>query len=65
MAEKDILVQVSDMYGDECLGDSCNAREESVGRKPQGYVEVYEVDKDNKKKKLIGKSNLVTYCGRE
>jgi len=33
-------------------------------RKPQGLVEVYELDENNEKQ-LIGKSNLVVYLGRE
>lgn len=64
MKEKDIVVQVCDMYGDNCLDDDCNASDEKGGRKPQGFVEIYEVD-DKDKKKLVGKKNLVTYSGRE
>lgn len=58
-----IEVIARDYYGDECLADSIGNK--IVERKtPHGYVEIYEVD-DNGKKKLVGKSNLVLYHGRE
>ena len=63
--EKDIkttVVEINDQYGDACLIDSINGC--GCQRKPQGIVEVYELDKDGKKK-LIRKSNLVVYRGRE
>ena len=60
---KDIIVEVEDKYGDHCLGDSC-FRSGSEPRRPQGHVEIYEVLEDGKKK-LIEKSNLVVYKGRE
>jgi hypothetical protein len=56
-------VEVHDHYGDECLGDSIN-RGMSSERRPAGEVHVYEID-DNGKRKLVQKSNLVVYNGRE
>ena len=56
-------VEVHDHYGDECLGDSIN-RDMSSERRPTGEVHVYEID-DNGKRKLVQKSNLVVYNGRE
>lgn len=62
---KEILVNIKDTYGDSCLADDCNAQNVSDGeRKPQGYVEIYEM-KDDGDKQLVGKSNLVVYVGRE
>ena len=65
--EKDIkttVVEINDQYGNLCLGDSIKG-ECSIGeRRPQGIVEIYDVDKDGKKQ-LIRKSNLVVYRGRE
>ncbi len=60
-----IEIVAKDFYGDNCLNDSVNTgvtREEKGS--PEGYVEIYEVD-DSGNKKLIGKSNLVLYIGRE
>jgi len=59
-----ILVKVEDRYGDECLSDSVGKRVNNPNRRPQGFVEIYSIDKDGNKK-LIGKSNLVVYLGRE
>jgi hypothetical protein len=65
--EKDIkttVVEINDQYGNLCLGDSVG-KECSIGeRRPQGIVEIYDVDKDGKKQ-LVRKSNLVVYRGRE
>jgi len=58
-----IVVNVNDNYGDSCIKDSVN----SIGtksRKPEGYVEIYSIDEDGNKK-LVGKSNLVLFKGRE
>ncbi len=61
--QKDFLVQIEDHYGDECFDDShCQIKQNS--RNPQGFVEVYELDK-NEKKQLVGKSNLVVCVGRQ
>jgi len=60
-----IEVVARDYYGEECLADRCNMGDKVIERKtPHGYVEIYEVDENNKKK-LVGKSNLVLYQGRE
>ena len=61
-----IEIVARDYYGDECLADRCSmGGNQPIDRKtPHGYVEIYEVDENNKKK-LVGKSNLVLYYGRE
>jgi hypothetical protein len=58
-----IVVNVNDNYGDSCLQDSSNSIS-TKSRKPEGYVEIYSIDKNGKKQK-VGKSNLVLYTGRE
>ena len=63
MEKENFLIEAHDKYGDSCFKDSVNGKQSSE-RKPQGYVEIYEVDKDGEKK-LVGKSNLVVLCGRE
>ncbi len=60
---KDLLIRIEDQYGNKCLGDS-NCKIDSNTRKPEGFVEIYEV-LENNKKKIIEKSNLVVYLGRE
>jgi hypothetical protein len=59
-----IEVVAKDFYGDNCLNDSISTKTRIKGAKPEGYVEIYEVD-DSGNKKLVGKSNLVLYVGRE
>ena len=61
--KKNIVIQIEDHYGDNCVGDSCNYKESNV-RKPEGEVQIYEV-LDDGLKKLVQKSNLVVYVGRE
>lgn len=58
-----IKIVIKDKYGESCLNDS-NRRDKMKTSKPSGFVEIYEV-KDNDEKKLLGKSNLVVYQGRE
>jgi hypothetical protein len=58
-----IIVNVDDNYGDSCIQDSVNSIS-TKERKPEGYVEIFSVDKDGNKQK-VGKSNLVLYVGRE
>jgi len=58
-----IVVNIDDNYGDSCIQDSVNSISASK-RKPEGFVEIFSVDKDGNKK-LVGKSNLVLFCGRE
>lgn len=58
------IISVSDSYSDcleDCIGPASKRRNK---RGPQGFVEIYDVDK-NGEKKLIEKSNLVVYTGRE
>ena len=62
--KKDVLVQVEDRYGEECLVDSYGKELGSTVRRPVGHVEIYELTKDNKKR-LLGKSNLIVNIGRE
>lgn len=59
--EKDLIIKIEDRYGEQCLQDSTVFRR--INRKPLGYVEIYE--KDENSEKLVGKSNLVVYVGRE
>ena len=61
---KDFVVEIEDKYGEHCIGDSCLHNNNSEPRRPKGHVNVYEV-LENGEKKLVGKSNLVVYMGRE
>lgn len=63
MKEKDRLIEIHDYYGDECLVDSMSKKKVGM-RQPRGMVEIYEIGKEGKKR-LIRKSNLVVYLGRE
>ena len=58
-----IVIQAEERYGCECLNDNTD-KVQSSSRKPQGRVEIYEVDEKGLKN-LVGKSNLVVYVGRE
>jgi len=60
---KDTTIVVTESYGDECLDDRMNQKLSTV-RRPQGQVHIYEED-ENGKKKLVHKSNLIVYTGRE
>lgn len=60
----DIEVITRDFYGDDCLNDTVGANNRSDNGQPTGYVKIYEID-ENGKKKLLGKHNLVVYLGRE
>jgi len=64
MGEKlnDIQINVHDHYG-HCLQDGVNINNYN-NRGPKGFVEIYEIFSDGKKK-LIGRPNLVLYIGRE
>jgi hypothetical protein len=59
-----INVQIKDYYGDMCLNDSMSRLNKPRKRKPEGEVHIFEVN-ENEEKKLIQKSNLVVYLGRE
>lgn len=61
--EKDLLIKIEDRYC-ECMKDSIGHRHEKKKNTPSGYVQIYEID-ENGTKKLVGKSNLVVYLGRE
>ena len=63
MEEKKTLITISDKYGDQCLIDKIDASDKNK-RSPQGFVEIYDIQNDGSKK-LVGKSNLVVYQGRE
>lgn len=62
---KDLVVKIEEKYGEECVKDNCSLSEqgEKGCRRPQGFVEVYEVTEEEKK--LLGIGNLVVYQGRE
>ena len=62
--EKDLLICIEDKYGECCFNDSCNVKIDGNRRKPQGVVEIYEVDKDGTKK-LYERNNLVVYEARK
>lgn len=57
------LIEARDVYGDKCLVDQMNNSTSHL-RKPEGEVHVFDVT-DNGQKKLLHKSNLVLYLGRE
>ncbi len=57
-------IESRDFYGDNCLEDQVGFNEVKAERKPQGHVHIYE-EVDGSKRKLIHKSNLVVYIGRE
>ena len=59
-----IEVIAKDFYGDKCLNDSVGPGDRTKKERPEGYVEIYEVD-DSGNRKLLGKHNLVLYIGRE
>lgn len=61
--KKDLVVEIEDMYGAECFGDEILS-ENPTPRKPQGHVEIFEVDENNNQI-LVEKSNLVVYQARE
>ena len=56
-------IRITESYGDNCLVDQVNTGK-STSRRPQGEVHIYEVN-ENGRKKLVHKSNLVLYLGRE
>jgi hypothetical protein len=60
---KTIEVVAKDFYGENCIVDSAQTRQ-NTDRKPEGLVEIYDVN-DNGQKQLVRKSNLVIYQGRE
>lgn len=61
--KQNFQIEIFEQYGEHCLKD-CLGIVETSDRKPKGYVEIYEMTPEGEKK-LIGKSNLVLYTGRE
>ncbi len=59
-----ISIKSTDHYGDNCLKDSVVGVKPLDRLSPKGYVEIFEKD-ENGNQKLVGKSNLVLYVGRE
>ena len=60
MTKKEISTReyiIKDFYGDKCLGDAVRDGVSREAKKPQGFVEIYDVEKDGEKK-LIGRHNL-------
>ena len=57
-------VIAEERYGDNCLSDSAFIGQSDL-RRPKGWVEVWEEDPKTGKKKLLNKSNLIVYLGRE
>ncbi len=61
---KNLEVVATEMYGDNCLGDATMKGAPS-DRRPKGWVEIWEEDPKTGQKKLVNKSNLIVYVGRE
>ncbi len=61
---KNLEVVAAEFYGDNCLGDA-TFNGQTSDRRPKGWVEIWEEDPDTGLKKLINKSNLIVYQGRE
>ena len=60
---KDTKILIRESYGDNCLVDQVNVNK-PVERRPKGEVLIYEQREDGREK-LVHKSNLVVYLGRE
>ena len=60
---KDTKIVIRETYGDDCLVDQVNVNKSSE-RRPRGEVHIYE-QVDDGRKKLVEKSNLIVYLGRE
>jgi hypothetical protein len=60
---KETEIRVTEVYGDKCFVDKF---QQGGGgkRRPEGMVEIWEED-ENGNKRLVRKSNLVVYLGRE
>jgi hypothetical protein len=61
---KNTEVVVKEFYGDPCLSDGVGNSPKNSERRPQGEVQIFEADEQGNKK-LVHKSNLVLYLGRE
>lgn len=60
-----MTIVAKDFYGDKCIGEALSKSQAKriaclQGKRPAGYVEIYDENKQ-----LIGKSNIVVYTGRE
>ncbi len=58
------VIKVKENYRDT-IRDHCDNNEERIPGRPEGYVEIYDVDPDSGERQLVGKHNLVVYLGRE
>lgn len=63
MGKTDLEINAFDYYGNQCLGDSIDKRE-NMDKRPKGLVKIYELDESGNRK-LVHKKNLVVYLGRE
>ena len=60
---KDTEIRITEVYGDKCFVDKF--QQGGGGKRlPEGMVEIWEED-ENGNKRLVRKSNLVVYLGRE
>ena len=64
-AEKTTEITAIDYYGDSLQDVAFSQSTKNLSTGPHGYVEIYEKDENIDNKKLVGKSNLVIYQGRE
>jgi len=63
MNDKNLKIEITDVYNG--LSDTMSGSDSKRNYdRPKGFVEIYEVNDDNKEE-LIGKHNLVVYQGRE
>ncbi len=60
---KETEIRITEVYGDKCFVDKFQEAG-SEKRRPEGIVEIWEED-ENGNKRLVRKSNLVVYLGRE
>jgi hypothetical protein len=63
--EKTTEITAIDYYGDSFQDAGFSKLNKNLSTGPHGYVEIYEKDELTDNKKLVGKSNLVIYQGRE
>ena len=61
---KNLEVIATEKYGDYALNDSVFSGQGDP-RRPKGWVEIWEEDPNSKQRKLLNKSNLIVYLGRE
>jgi hypothetical protein len=64
--KKTIIVSAKDYYGDVCLADSLGGRSKNIHkRRPQGKVEIHEINEKGEDKVIYKNNNLVVYLARE